>query len=838
VGALRHALAACCLCVVAPFVGARQASAEPVPILTLAGNGTAGFPLNPPSSPAGVSVGLANPVGVTPFSVNGGLALLADAGDARVLKLAADGTIRSVTGTGSAGYSGDNGFSALVSNLSDPQATAPYQPSGPIGSGFLIADRGNNRVRFVSASNNDNGNIELAAGNGTLGNVGPGGMAKNAQLVPEDVEAFGSFDNWLVADSFNHRVLSIALANPIRDGVVTTAAGSYSAIGPPSPAPTEGGSATGGDIGVPVDLAGIDAGPGFYVAVAENRVWKRDTSANIHTEAGTGVQGDATDAEPVASAKIGSPTGIAATTTGVLVYDGTFRKIRRVVSSGHLLTVAGTGAAGASPDGTPADAAGLDDAGRLALTTEGIIFSQPHQNLVRMLPATAIVAGPSGTVTTATSPFSFASWDRFASYGCRLDSDGATWAVCPSSYTVGDGHHKLDVRATTNAAAFVDPTPAVREWTVDTVPPADFGLIGPDDNTTSQSLRPSLTWNPSSDATSGIDRYEIWLDGAKGGQISTCQATCSFEFPAPLSELKHTWQIKAFDKAGLVRESATRSFTVSARPTAALVVAPGRALVGSNVTVDASGSSDEDGLIAKYEFDLDGDGTYETDSDTTAKLTRTYAHPQSLTISVRVTDGAGLIDSTGASLIVSSPPPAGKTIGVSINDGACCTNDPNVTLFAVWPLFATDMLLSNDGGFGKEASLLPVSEQVKWTLRSSGPERLPKLVYVRFSGVGQTRDVIDDIILDQTPPQVVSAQLADPLPPSANAAAAKRLTLRVTARDNVSGVGGIQVTGTKRKPGKFLKFRKTLKVRPAKMLYVRVRDRAGNRSRWRVARRR
>jgi hypothetical protein len=61
-------------------------------------------------------------------------------------------------------------------------------------------------------------------------------------------------------------------------------------------------------------------------------------------------------------------------------------------------------------------------------------------------------------------------------------------------------------------------------------------------------------------------------------------------------------------------------------------------------------------------------------------------------------------------------------------------------------------------------------------------------------------------------------------------------TLKLKATDNVSGVGGVQITTTKRKPGKVLKFRKKLKVKPAKKLFVRVQDRAGNFSGWKPVR--
>ena len=46
--------------------------------------------------------------------------------------------------------------------------------------------------------------------------------------------------------------------------------------------------------------------------------------------------------------------------------------------------------------------------------------------------------------------------------------------------------------------------------------------------------------------------------------------------------------------------------------------------IGATVTFDGSASSDPGGAIAKYEWDLDGNGTFETDTGTVATTTSTY----------------------------------------------------------------------------------------------------------------------------------------------------------------------------------------------------------------------
>lgn len=60
---------------------------------------------------------------------------------------------------------------------------------------------------------------------------------------------------------------------------------------------------------------------------------------------------------------------------------------------------------------------------------------------------------------------------------------------------------------------------------------------------------------------------------------------------------------------------------------------------GSSVTFDASSSSDSDGTIVKYEWDLDGDGVYETQG---VKVEKTWSDDYSGTIRLRVTDDQGL----------------------------------------------------------------------------------------------------------------------------------------------------------------------------------------------------
>ncbi len=72
----------------------------------------------------------------------------------------------------------------------------------------------------------------------------------------------------------------------------------------------------------------------------------------------------------------------------------------------------------------------------------------------------------------------------------------------------------------------------------------------------------------------------------------------------------------------------TRTVTIQNRaPLAAFTATPNPVVSGQSVTFNASTSSDPDGTIAKYEWDLDGNGSYETSTGTTATASRTFTTP-------------------------------------------------------------------------------------------------------------------------------------------------------------------------------------------------------------------
>ncbi len=113
--------------------------------------------------------------------------------------------------------------------------------------------------------------------------------------------------------------------------------------------------------------------------------------------------------------------------------------------------------------------------------------------------------------------------------------------------------------------------------------------------------------------------------------------------------------------------------------------------VGDTLTLDASGSTDVDGDIVSYLWDLDDDEIFETDATGQAVFTVDYAYLESLellinhqyTIGLKVTDSEDQSDTADSTLTI-VPKPAVK-VAVDIKPGGC-PNPVNVKSSGVLPV--------------------------------------------------------------------------------------------------------------------------------------------------------
>jgi sugar lactone lactonase YvrE len=143
---------------------------------------------------------VAQPAGLA-LDAQGNL-FIADSGNNRIREVGLDGTIRTVAGTGTAGFSGDGG-PAIRAQLNGPTGVA-VDATGTL----LIADTANNRVRRVSPD----GIITTVAGSGAKGFSGDGGAAVNAKLSGPTGVAIGPDGGLYIADSGNDRIRRVSPA--------------------------------------------------------------------------------------------------------------------------------------------------------------------------------------------------------------------------------------------------------------------------------------------------------------------------------------------------------------------------------------------------------------------------------------------------------------------------------------------------------------------------------------------------------------------------------------------------------------------------------------------------
>jgi YD repeat-containing protein len=103
---------------------------------------------------------------------------------------------------------------------------------------------------------------------------------------------------------------------------------------------------------------------------------------------------------------------------------------------------------------------------------------------------------------------------------------------------------------------------------------------------------------------------------------------------------------------------ASQVISVGGRPpVASFTVSPQTVATGEPATFDASGSSDPDGTVQRYQWDLDGNGTYETDTGADPHTSRFYADPGNVVVGLLVTDDDKKTNAAQRTLTVTQAPP-------------------------------------------------------------------------------------------------------------------------------------------------------------------------------------
>jgi streptogramin lyase len=303
-------------------------------IRTIAGNGAKGF--SGDGGPA-ARAQLNNPFGL----VRGpdGALYICDTDNHRIRKIAPDGTISTVAGTGERGWSGDGG-SALAAKLNEP-----YEVRFDAAGNLYWCERMSHTVRCMDART---GTVSTVAGNGAAGFGGDGGPASKAQLSQPHSIAIDRDGALYICDIANHRIRRVDL----KSGTISTFAGNGEKKTAPDGAKFAGASLFG--------PRAMDFAPDgtLWLALREgNAIYRLNLAeGTLHHVAGAGGKpGFAGNGGPAKSAVLGGPKGISIGADGRVYFaDTESHSIRCVdLKKGTVELIAGTGQKGDGPDGDP-----------------------------------------------------------------------------------------------------------------------------------------------------------------------------------------------------------------------------------------------------------------------------------------------------------------------------------------------------------------------------------------------------------------------------------------------------------------------------------------------------
>ena len=371
-------------------------------ITTLAGTGVAGF--------SGDGGPAANAQLNLPYGLAADLAgyvYVADLGNDRVRRIGPDGLIATVAGNGSRGSSGDGGAA------NGAQLLTPRNVAVDAAGNLYFSEFEGHRVRKVTPA----GIISTVAGTGVAGFRGDGFQAVGAQLAFPAGLAVDRLGALYIADSGNGRVRKI-----LTGGIIST----Y--LGDPLSIPL------GTPVAIAVDMAGtlfvVDSGYGGVHSYTVAKAWtnaagtaqvtaahdlaldlngvlyiadgvriRKVASGQIQTVAGDGYLHAIGDGGLATDALLSQPSAIALNSAGSLyIADTGTQRVRQVLPTGVIQTLAGTGVADSAADNVVASTATLKSPMGVALDAAGdIVIADTYNQRIRQVAADGRIHNLVGT---------------------------------------------------------------------------------------------------------------------------------------------------------------------------------------------------------------------------------------------------------------------------------------------------------------------------------------------------------------------------------------------------------------------------------------------------------
>jgi sugar lactone lactonase YvrE len=291
----------------------------------------------------------------------------------------ATGIINSYAGTGTEGFSGDDG-PAGSARLNSPRHLA-MDAAGNL----LIADYYNGRIRKIDKAE---GTISTVAGGNDCCFISEDAPADQAYLSSPSGLAIGSDDSVWVGDGRNYLLRKFTV-----DGNIKTIAGGGS---------PEGDVGTDARINAPYGLAADDDGNVIIADREASRVLRLNRkSGKITVIAGSGRKGFSGDGSLGVDADLSSPGDVAVDKDGnIYIADTSNARVRKVDLDGIISTFAGGG--NSDSDAVPANMALLSSVNSLTIDSEGNLYLT-EDNKVRKVDTAGIISTYAGNGTAEQS---------------------------------------------------------------------------------------------------------------------------------------------------------------------------------------------------------------------------------------------------------------------------------------------------------------------------------------------------------------------------------------------------------------------------------------------------
>ena len=253
-------------------------------------------------------------------------------------------------------------------------------------------------------------------------------------------------------------------------------------------------------------------------------------------------------------------------------------------------------------------------------------------------------------------------------------TDGLTYYFAVTAYDTSQNESDYSNEVSKTIGTGPPPPPEPEITVTDSVTPAGDLQVPFGDITEGNSSDQTVT--ATNDGNADIIISNIAQANPLTAPFSIINDNCSGQTVAPMANCTVTIRFSpvaagifndSFDIPSNDSDENPVTITVSGtglanNPPAADTDGPYTGIEGQTITLDGSGSTDSDGSIVLYEWDIDNDGTYDY-SSSSATRNHTYTRQGTYTIKLRITDNLGATDEATTTAAISDTSPTADFTG-------------------------------------------------------------------------------------------------------------------------------------------------------------------------------